>query len=269
MIRSLALAALLGLIPALAQADSALDRIKDRGTVAIGIRINSTAFGSLDPRTNSYQGFNIDLAEEIGRRLGAKVELVSVEPANRIQFLQQGKVDLLVASLNDTPERRGQVAMVPTSYYASGGIALTRQDSGVAGWDDVRGKPVCASQGSIYARYLAEHHGAEIKAFKTSAEALETFKAGGCVASAHDDVLLYALVKDPAWQGYRLILPAVEVSDWKVAARKGQDDTVAALDAIIRDLHRSGRLIEIEKAWDITPSPALQALHDQLAQAQP
>ncbi len=97
MIRTLALAALLGLIPALAQADSTLDRIKDRGSVAIGIRINSTAFGFARPQDqHATRASTSTWRRRSADRLGAKVELVSVEPANRVQFLQQGKVDLLV-----------------------------------------------------------------------------------------------------------------------------------------------------------------------------
>ena len=113
-------------------------------------------------------------------KLGVKLDIVTVDPPNRVQFLQQGKVDLLVASFTDTPERREQTSVIPTAYYEVGGAAMTRKDSGIATWEDLRGKSACASQGSHYARLLATEYGAEVRALKTSAEALSTLRAGGC-----------------------------------------------------------------------------------------
>ncbi len=173
-----------------AHADSTLDRVKDRGVLTAGILVNGTAFGFLDPASNTVKGFNVDLAQAVADKLGVKLDIVTVDPPNRVQFLQQGKVDLLVASFTDTPERREQTSVIPTAYYEVGGAAMTRKDSGIATWEDLRGKSACASQGSHYARLLATEYGAEVRALKTSAEALSTLRAGGCVVSVHDNTLI-------------------------------------------------------------------------------
>lgn len=268
MIRSLTLlaaAALLGLTTTAARADATLDRVKDRGVVTAGILVNGTAFGFLDPASNTVKGFNVDIAQAVADKLGVKLDIVTVDPPNRVQFLQQGKVDFLVASFTDTPERREQTSVVPTAYYELGGAAMTRKDSGIASWEDLRGKTACASQGSHYARLLATEYGAEVRALKTSAEALSTLRAGGCVVSVHDSTLIYALLKQPEWQDYKADLPLIGLGTWVAAVRKGQDDTAALVDGVLRDLHKSGALIEFETRWQITPpSPFLAQMHEKL-----
>ena len=71
-------------------------------------------------RRGKIVGFEPDLAADIAKRLGVKLELVPVVASNRIQFLQQGKIDLMIATMSDTPERRKIVDIVEPDYYASG-----------------------------------------------------------------------------------------------------------------------------------------------------
>jgi len=63
-------------------------------------------------------GIEPDLAADIAKRLGVKLELVPVGASNRIEFLQQGKVDLLIATMSDRPERRRVVQAIEPLYYS-------------------------------------------------------------------------------------------------------------------------------------------------------
>ena len=85
-------------------ADATLDRIKSRGTLTVGVVLDGT-YGSLDPQTRKPVGYNVELAQDLAKRLGVKFEAVEVTPPNRVQFLQQGKVDALIASMQYTKER--------------------------------------------------------------------------------------------------------------------------------------------------------------------
>src|SRR2546427_5314567 len=84
-----------------------------------------------------------------------EAELVQVQTATRVQFLQAGKVDLLIASMELNPDRAETLGYAPTPFYRVGGIAAVRKGSGIARWEDLRGKPVCVSQGSSFAKPLA------------------------------------------------------------------------------------------------------------------
>ena len=67
-----------------AYADATLDRVKSRGTVVVGVVLSGPPYGYVDPVTQRQAGLNVDLAADIARRLGAKLETVAVTPANRV-----------------------------------------------------------------------------------------------------------------------------------------------------------------------------------------
>ena len=251
-----------------AQADATLDKIEQRHRVVVGVLLSGGPFGSIDPTTQKPEGLNVDLAEDVGRQLGADVELVPVLPANRVQFLQQGKVDLLIANMEWTAERGQQLGFVPTPFYRVGGTAAVLKDSKITRWEDLKGQPVCTSQGSSYIKPLTEF-GAELKAFKSSSESLLALRGNNCVAAVHDATLINPLVADSReWQNYRVLSPELNPAPSVIWTRPGETDTQAKLDAIVKGWHRTGWLIDAEKRHHITPaSPALVELHDKFQAA--
>ncbi|QZP30612.1 transporter substrate-binding domain-containing protein [Pseudomonas sp. DR48] len=244
-----------------AHADATLDKIEQRHVLVVGVMLSGGPFGGIDPATQKPRGLNVDLAQELGRQLGAEVQLVPVLPANRVQFLQQGKVDLLIANMEWTTERGEILGFVPTPFYRVGGTAAVLKDSKITRWEDLKGQPVCTSQGSSYVKPLTEF-GAEIKAFKSSSESLLALRGNNCVAAVHDATLINPLLADTAeWQGYRAITPELNPAPSVIWTRPGESDTQARLDPIVKELHRSGWLIQAQTRNHITPaSPALVEL---------
>ncbi|UXL40481.1 transporter substrate-binding domain-containing protein [Pseudomonas fragi] len=244
-----------------AHADATLDKIEQRHVLVVGVLLSGGPFGGIDPATQKPRGLNVDLAQELGRQLGAQVQLVPVLPANRVQFLQQGKVDLLIANMEWTPERGEILGSVPTPFYRVGGSAAVLKDSPIARWEDLKDQPVCTSQGSSYVKPLTEF-GAQIKAFKSSSESLLALRGNNCVAAVHDATLINPLLADSAeWQGYRALTPELNPAPSVIWTRRGETDTQARLDPIVQELHRSGWLIEAQTRNHITPaSPALVEL---------
>src|SRR5215470_4740694 len=85
-----------------------LDKGKQRGVLVVGTKADYKPFGFRDT-TGAIVGFEPDLARDVAQRLGARLELEPVVSANRMQFLQQGKIDLMLATMNVTQERRQTV----------------------------------------------------------------------------------------------------------------------------------------------------------------
>jgi len=247
-----------------ALADATMDKIEQRHLLVVGVLLSGGPFGGIDPVTQKPRGLNVDLAQELGQRLGAEVQLVPVLPANRVQFLQQGKVDLLIANMEWTAERGEILGFVPTPFYRVGGTAAVLKDSKITRWEDLKGQPVCTSQGSSYVKPLTEL-GVEIKAFKSSSESLLALRGNNCVAAVHDATLVNPLIADSAeWQGYRTITPELNPAPSVIWTRRGESDTQAKLDPIVKELHRSGWLIEAQTRNRISPaSPALVELQQQ------
>lgn len=255
---------MLALSPMAARADATLDKITARGTVAIGVLANGGDFGSVDPQTQQLIGWNPDLARRLAQDLGVKVELVPVQTATRTQFLLAGKVDLLIASMDLNKERAESMGYAPTPFYRVGGTALTLRASGITRWDDLRGKTVCVSQGSSFAKPLETDYGAVVKGYKSSADSLLALKGGQCVAAVHDSTLLQPLVRHGGeWAAYHApIADEIAPADSVVWTRKGEADAINAVDKVIQNWHRTGWLIETEKRLGIAPpQPLLQELH--------
>src|SRR5690349_23301490 len=108
------IAAIAAALPAAAQT---LDKIKQRGVLSVGTKADYKPFGFRDP-SGAIVGFEPDLAKDVADRLHVKVRIEPVVGSNRMQFLQQGKIDLMIATMNDTPERRKIVGIIQPDYYA-------------------------------------------------------------------------------------------------------------------------------------------------------
>lgn len=249
----------------LAQADATLDKIQQRHKLSVGVVLSGGPFGAIDPVSRQPVGFSVDLARDLARQLGVEVDLVAVQPANRVQFLQQGKVDLLIANMEWTAERDKLLGHVPTPFYRVGGTAALVDTRPIKTWADLKGQPVCTSQGSSYTQPLVQL-GADIKAFKTSAESLLALRGSNCVAAVHDATLINPLLaKGGEWSGYRALAPELNPAPSVIWTRLGESDTQQRLDPLVKQWHRSGWLIEREQANHITPaSPALVELRTQL-----
>src|SRR5664279_6133778 len=131
----------LGMLGATVARADALDDIKKKGVLVVGTKADYRPFGYLDP-SGAIVGFEADLAADVAKRLGVKLELVPVVASNRIQFLQQGKIDIMIATMSDTPERRKIVDIVDPSYYGSGTNILSPKSAALKTWDALRGKKV-------------------------------------------------------------------------------------------------------------------------------
>ena len=258
---TLLLAAALG--ASAAHADSTLDRIHERHKIVVGVILSGPPFGSLDPATQKPLGFNVDLAENLAKRLGVDIEMIPVQPSNRVQFLQQGKVDALIANMEVTEERAQILAYPPTPFEEIGGALITRKDSGIKSWNDLRGKAVCVSQGSNYTKPLAEQYGAQVKAFRGQPESLLALRGNNCVAAVHVAPTLRLLVaRNPDWKDYTIpvsndLIPSPSV----IWVRKGETDTQNAFEKVVEDWHRSGWLIDTERKNGMQPSQAVLDLH--------
>src|ERR1051326_539242 len=118
LVRILAAVAALA-VAALPAAAQTLDKIKRRGWRWRGSKADYKPFGFRDPG-GAIVGFEPELGKDVADRLGVKLEIEPVVSSNRMQFLQQGKIDLMIATMNDTAERRKIVGIIDPDYYASG-----------------------------------------------------------------------------------------------------------------------------------------------------
>jgi len=256
------LAALAGVALAAGASAQTLDKIKSRGVLVVGTKADYKPFGFRDP-SGAIVGFEPDIGKEVADKLGVKLELEPVVSSNRMQFLQQGKIDLMIATMNDKPDRRQVVGIIDPLYYASGVNVLASRKAALKNWEQLKGQKVCGIQGAWYNKPVAEKYGADIVAFKGQAEAETALMQGNCIAWVYDDTAFAERLADAKWKDYEMPLETILEEPWGVAVkleeREGPWGQFVA--KTLEDMHRSGRMIELEKKWNIPASAYLKKMN--------
>jgi polar amino acid transport system substrate-binding protein len=133
-------AALMAWLIGVARADTLAD-IKTKGVLTVGVKADYPPFSFRDP-SGELTGLEVDLAKDVAQRLGVQLQLKSVDATNRLQFLHGGKVDLIIASMAVTEDRKKAVGVLEPYYYASGVAVLAPKSAGIKSGADLQGKDV-------------------------------------------------------------------------------------------------------------------------------
>jgi polar amino acid transport system substrate-binding protein len=246
-----------------ARADD-LATIKQRGTLIVGVKADYPPFGFRAP-SGEIQGIEPALAADVAKRLGVKLELVPVVAANRMQFLEQGKIDLLIATLTDTPERAKIIDIVHPDYYASGYNIMVPKSMNLQSWDELNGKPVCGIQGAYYNKQAAEKLGMQVIAFTGTAEALTALKQGRCVGLLYDDTSIEGILLEPQWSAYHMPLKSRDSQPWGLAVRLGQPEWAAFMSKTVEQWAKDGTILQLESQYRIKPSEFAADMHKKYA----
>jgi polar amino acid transport system substrate-binding protein len=262
-----ALAVTVGLALALSasQAQAQNDRFKkvlERGTLVVGVKADYKPWGFRDP-SGKIVGMEADLAQDVADALGAKLELIPVQSSNRMQFLQQGKIDLMIATMSDRSDRRKVVGIVEPNYYTSGTNVLAKKGA-LTKWTELKGKPVCGKQGAFYNKIVSKRYGSKIVAFVGNAEAKQALRDGKCIAWVYDDSSIMADLASGQWDDYEMPLATEDDNPWGIAVPLEERDGVWGrfMAGMIYNWHASGRLIELEKKWGIQSTAYVEKMRE-------
>ena len=260
-LKTIAAAVLVSAIGITAASADILDTIKERGTLIVGVKADYKPYGFLDT-SGAIIGIEPELAKDVADKLGVDIEYVPVVSSNRMQFLEQGKIDLMIATMTDKPDRRKVVQIVDPNYYSSGTNVLALKSLGLKDWEDLRGKPVCGIQGAFYNKATSQNYGAEIVAFKGTAEAYSALKAGNCAAFVYDDSAIVAKTTEAEWADYEMPLATIDDAPWGLAVPLGEDNFAALMSDMIIGWHKSGRILELETKWGVANTPFAMTMNE-------
>lgn len=188
-----------------------LDEIKESGTINIGVFSDKSPFGYVD-ENGDYQGYDVYLAERLGKDLGVDINYVSTEAANRIEYLQTGKVDIILANFTVTEERAEEVDFALPYMNVALGV-VSPEDAVIESLDDIgEDDQVIVISGTTAETYLVKNN-PEIKLQKYDAyaEAKTAFENGNGVAWANDntEVIAFAIENE----GYVVGIPSLGSKD--------------------------------------------------------
>ena len=212
-----------------------LDEIKASGTVNIGVFSDKNPFGYVD-ENGEYQGYDVYFAKRIGEDLGLTVNYVSTEAANRVEYLETGKVDIILANFTVTAERAEKVDFALP--YMNVALGVVSPDSRVI--KDLseigEGDQVIVISGTTAEDYLIKNNPEiALQKYDTYANAKNALENGNAVAWANDntEVIAFALENE----GYTVGIPSLGSQDTIApAVSKGNETLLTWINDEIKAL---------------------------------
>jgi polar amino acid transport system substrate-binding protein len=237
-----------------------LTAIRQRGTLKVGVKTDYPPFG-FRSASGEITGIEPALAADIARNLRVGLQLVPVAASNRVELLRQGDIDLIIATMNPTMERRMAVEIVRPYYYESGFNLLLPATVRPASWTELKAKAVCGIKGAYYNYEAAANFQLHVAEFAGPVDALQAMQAGECIGVLYDDAWIEGELLNPRSADAHMPLPSQEVQPWGLAVRKDQPRWAAYLSGIVKEWQRNGTVAALETSFHLRHAAPAAAGH--------
>jgi len=244
-----------------------LKKIKDTGTITLGVRETSIPFSYLDDKQQAI-GYSIDLCmaivEEVKKELMMPTLVVKTNPVTsqtRIPLMSNGTIDMECGSTTNNLTRQKQVAFAPITFV-TGTKLLVKKSSKIKSYKDLKGKTVVVTQGTTNERTikaLSDTEKLDIKFLnaKDHAESFLTVESGRAAAFSMDDVLLYGLIaKAKKPKDFDVIGDYLSYDPYGIMFRKNDADFAIVANRALSNLMRTGEINKIYDKWFIGKLPS-------------
>ena len=227
-------------------------KLKQAGTVKVGTKFDQPLFG-LKNLEGKPEGFDVEIAKLIAGEMGIapdKIEWVESVSANREPFIQQGKVDYVVATYTINDERKKVVDFAGPYYEAGQDIMVAKGNpEGIAGPDDLAGKKVCSVTGSTPAENIRTNYPkAQLTEFDVYSKCAEALKNGQVQAVTTDNVILLGLISKDQ-EAFELVGKPFTKEPYGIGVKKGDTEFRNFINDTLEKIEQDGRWLA---AWDAT-----------------
>ncbi len=230
---------------------STLDKVLHRGKIIVGVKYDTKPFGYINEK-QQLVGYDVDLAKYIAKALLGnenKVEFKQVTPSNRILALNSGQVDMVIATMTITPQRKAVVDFsIP--YYMTGQAIMVPKDSKItsmSGLNDKRVVIVFGSTAEKNLRLMAPE--AEILGFKTYTSGYSALKQGRADAMTSDDTILIGFAL--ADKSVKILPKKYSHEPYAIAFKKDESSVSLQnkVNFVLKNMIRSGEMNQIKDKW--------------------
>jgi ABC-type amino acid transport substrate-binding protein len=249
---SLALTALLSsAFVTTAQADK-LDDIIGSGKLRCAVTLDFPPMGFRDA-ANKPAGFDVDYCNDLAKVLGVDAEVVETPFPDRIPALVSGRADVIVASTSDTLERAKTIGMsVP--YFAFQMVVLTRDDTGIKTFEDLKGKAVGNTSGTYEAIALEKNvkgwGSGSFRAYQSQNDTILAVAQGHIEATVVTNTVAAATIKSGKYKNLKVVGDAPYVVDYvSLGAKRNEYGLLNYLNLFVNQQVRTGRYQELFVKW--------------------
>lgn len=236
---------------------STMAALSAAGEVTIGTKFDQPGFGLLNPATNEPEGFDVEVAKIIAEELGIAddgITWTETVSANREPFLEEGRVDYVVATYTINDDRK-QVVDFAGPYYEAGQALMVRaDDDSINSEADLAGKKVCSVDGSTPAGNIAANFpDTELVTFAAYTDCLDPLRNGQVDAVTTDNVILGGYVAESP-DDFKIAGEPFTAEPYGIGMAKGDDEFRSWINDVLEASYADGRW---QAAWDSTAGQVL------------
>ena len=227
-------------------------KIRQRGTLNIGVKPDILGVGYQNPMTGNFEGFTVDLGIDLAKRLfggPGHVSLMPTLPVTRITMLQQGLIDADIETLFITKERWQQIDFSEPYWAAPSRIFVSKNNNDIREIKDLAGKRIAATKGSLAERQFRDPNSgyprAELIMFDSIAQSIEAIRVGRVDAAVFDEVFGLAAMK--VTPDFKFVGQPVRYDYYGIAVAKGHPDFIAFINQWLRDIEFNGQWAQLYK----------------------
>ena len=252
----LSLSAFFGLSASICSAADAPDvqKIKDRGFLKVGVKVDVPKFGYKDPKTGVTEGLDIDVAKAVAKKIfgdETKLETQAVTAKTRGPLLDNGEVDLVIATFTITEERK-QSYNFSDAYFADGIALMVKKSSGIKSFKDLNGKKIGVAQSATTKKVIQEkanNDGIKVTFFEfgTYPEIKTALDSKRIDVFSVDGSILLGYVDDTVV----ILDDRLSAEEYGVASKKSNDALAKLVNDVVNELKTSGELDKIAAKWGL------------------
>jgi ABC-type amino acid transport substrate-binding protein len=216
----------------------------------VGTSSDYPPFSFMD--NGKHAGFDIELIEEIAKRLHYSVEIIDMPFKTLLPAMQLGRIDLIAAGLSETPERAKQVLFLPPHLEGSPFVILTKGQSVTHGISDLKGKEVVVNDGYTAAQYMQAFPEVHLQYLKSTPDALAALESNRVFAFVTSkNALSHFFKQHPKVQDFHSFVIEDTGESASLAVAKGNAKLFQAINRVVLEMKKDGSLQKLQKKWGL------------------
>ena len=238
---------------------STMAALADAGSITIGTKFDQPLFGLLAP-SGEPEGFDVEIGKIIASELGideGDIEWVETVSANREPFIQDGTVDMVVATYTINDDRKELISFAGPYYNAGQALMTLSETTDISGPDDLAGKNVCSVTGSTPAQNIADNYpDAELSLFDAYTDCLEPLRNGQVDVVTTDNVILAGYVADSDGE-FQVVGEPFTEEPYGIGVEREDTEFRMWINDVLEEIFEDGRWLEAwnETAGTVLPEP--------------
>ncbi|MGX5697924.1 glutamate ABC transporter substrate-binding protein [Agromyces soli] len=231
------------------EAGTTMAELAEAGEITIGTKFDQPLFGLVGP-SGEPEGFDVEIGKIIAGKLGIapeNINWVETVSANREPFIQNGQVDIVVATYTINDKRKEVVSFAGPYYMAGQSILVLADNDDIESEDDLVGQPVCSVTGSTPAANLKEL-GAQVLETDTYSNCLEPLRNGQVVAVSTDNVILAGLAAQNEGE-FKIVGKPFTEEPYGIGLALDDTDFRMWINDVLEESYEDG---SYEEAWNST-----------------